>query len=112
MKLKMIGRRIVATLGLILFASAALAQAAYRIQVDGLACPFCAYGIEKKLGAIAGVTRVETDIAAGTLSVTMAEGTPLDEATATRAVSEAGFSLRGFEALAPAALQGSRTPAQ
>ena len=104
---KLIGRRIAVTLGLALFASNALAQTAYRIQVDGLACPFCAYGIEKKLGAIAGVARVETDIAAGTVTATMDDGATMDEASATRAVQEAGFSLRGFEALGRAAANGA-----
>lgn len=82
-----------------LAASAAPAQQAYRIHVDGLACPFCAYGIEKKLAAIEGVERVDTDIASGTVSVTMAKGATLDEAIADQAVRAAGFSLRRFEAL-------------
>ena len=33
-------------------AGAWAAVASYRLQVDGLACPFCAYGIEKKLTAL------------------------------------------------------------
>ncbi|HKJ69710.1 MAG TPA: hypothetical protein VKA68_17270, partial [bacterium] len=28
------------------------------IQVKGLACPFCAYGLEKKLGKLNGVKQV------------------------------------------------------
>lgn len=73
------------------------AQLAYGLRVDGLSCPFCAYGIEKKLGAVKGVQRVEVDIASGTVTVTMAKGATLDEATAKKAVEEAGFSLRGLE---------------
>lgn len=35
-------------LGLMLLASSVYAAGpSYRIEVDGLACPFCAYGIEK-----------------------------------------------------------------
>ena len=30
------------------------AGAVHRFQVDGLACPFCSYGIEKQLNAIPG----------------------------------------------------------
>ena len=37
-----------------LSAAAMAASPAYRLLVDGLACPFCAYGIEKKLSAIEG----------------------------------------------------------
>ncbi|MDQ3269572.1 MAG: heavy-metal-associated domain-containing protein [Pseudomonadota bacterium] len=51
------------TLGLLVLAANALASpASYRLRVDGLACPFCAYGIEKQLSKLDGVARVETDI--------------------------------------------------
>ncbi len=73
----------------------------YRIEVDGLACPFCAYGIEKKLLAVQGVEGVETHIGEGVVMVTMEEGIALDEAVAKQAVREAGFTLRGFEQVSP-----------
>ncbi|MBI3937761.1 MAG: heavy-metal-associated domain-containing protein [Betaproteobacteria bacterium] len=97
-------RRTVLVLGLVLMSvSAFAAQQAYKLRVDGLACPFCAYGIEKKLNAVKGVQRVEVDISSGSVTVTMAEGTSLDEATAKQAVKDAGFTLRGFEPAQPAA---------
>ncbi len=34
----------------------------YKLYVDGLACPFCAYGVEKKVGGLTGVETVEIDI--------------------------------------------------
>lgn len=69
----------------------------YRLTVDGLACPFCAYGVEKQLGAIDGVGKLATDIAAGTVTITMKPDGVLDETRARRAVEAAGFSLRGFD---------------
>ncbi len=69
----------------------------YNVGVDGLGCPFCAYGIEKHLGQIAGVQKVDVDIKRGVVIVTMAAGTTLDENTAQRAVENAGFDLRSFE---------------
>lgn len=69
----------------------------YRIQADGLACPFCAYGIEKQLSAVEGVESVETDIKSGSVMVTMKTGAALDEATAAEAVERAGFTMRGFK---------------
>ena len=69
----------------------------YRLQVDGLACPFCAYGVEKKLSRVEGVETLTLDIDAGHVTVTMAPGRALDEAVARQAISEAGFTLRGFE---------------
>ncbi len=68
----------------------------YNVGVDGLGCPFCAYGIEKELGSIKGVTKVDVDIKRGVVIVTMAAGTSLDENTAQRAVENAGFDLRSF----------------
>ncbi len=68
----------------------------YELTVDGLACPFCAYGIEKKLGAIDGVTGIEIDINKGVVRVTMSEGAKLEEPAARKAVKSAGFSLRRF----------------
>lgn len=110
MDVKSVGRRIAVALGLAVFASSALAQAAYRIHVDGLACPFCAYGIEKKLGALPGVAGLETHLKDGTVIITMKEGAVLDEASAKRAVQEAGFSLRQFEALPSAPQDAPAAP--
>ncbi|TAJ22569.1 MAG: copper chaperone [Rugosibacter sp.] len=73
------------------------APATYQLYVDGLSCPFCAYGIEKKLGAVNGVQGVETNIKDGTVIFIMKDGVTLDEAAAKQAVKEAGFSLRKFE---------------
>jgi len=75
------------------------APEAYRLQVDGLACPFCAYGIEKQLGALERVQSVETHIKDGVVIVIMQEGATLDEAMAKKAVREAGFKLRKLEAV-------------
>ncbi|MDP3844563.1 MAG: heavy-metal-associated domain-containing protein [Oxalobacteraceae bacterium] len=98
MKFRTFTQRMAAALSLVLFATTVFAApTAYQLRVDGLACPFCAYGIEKKLNAIEGVQRIDVDIASGAVAVTMAEGATLDEAAAKKAVKEAGFSLRKFE---------------
>ncbi len=87
-------------LGLMLFAATtALADShVYKLYVDGLACPFCAYGVEKKVGGLDGVKRIDIEIDDGVVAVTMDAGATLDEATAKQAVDEAGFTLRKFEA--------------
>ncbi len=69
----------------------------YALGVDGLACPFCAYGIEKKLSAIDGVENVETDVKSGQVVVTLSEGKTLSEEVARQAVKDAGFSLRSMK---------------
>ncbi len=68
----------------------------YDVGVDGLGCPFCASGIEKQLGSVAGVDTVDVDIKRGVVIVTMAAGATLDEGTARQAVENAGFDLRSF----------------
>lgn len=83
-------------LGLTLMATAASA-AAYRIHLNGLACPFCAYGVEKKLGEIKGVDRLQTNIKTGMVTIIMKDGATLDRATAAKAVRDAGFQLDRFE---------------
>ncbi len=91
-------RTAIFTLSMILISTAALAAGqAYKLRVDGLACPFCAYGIEKQLSRIEGIKQIEVDIRTGTVAVIMVDGAILDEATAEKAVKAAGFSLRGFE---------------
>ena len=87
-------------LALMLFAAtAAVADShVYKLYVDGLACPFCAYGVEKKVGGLSGVETVEIDIDGGLVAVTLADGATLEESAAKRAVDEAGFTLRKFEA--------------
>lgn len=98
MKLAMFTARVALVAGLLLVAISALAApASYRLHVNGLACPFCAYGIEKKLKEVPGVEHVETDIKDGVVVVTMEEAAAMDEAAAKQAVKEAGFTLEGFE---------------
>jgi len=89
-------RTAVFALSLLLPVTAFAAQARYQLQVDGLACPFCAYGIEKQLTRTDGVKNIEIDINAGTVTVTMAEGAAMTQAQADRIVKDAGFTLRGF----------------
>lgn len=69
----------------------------YDVGVDGLGCPFCAYGIEKELGSLKGVHKVAVDIKRGVVIVTMTSGATLDRATAKKAVENAGFDLRSFK---------------
>ncbi len=91
-------RTAITVLSLVLMSAAALAAPqVYKLHVEGLACRICAYGVELRLSEIEGVTALETDVRRGTVTVTMADGAELDEATARRAVEAAGFKLRTLE---------------
>lgn len=89
-------RTAVFALALLLPVTGFAAPTQYQLSVDGLACPFCAYGIEKKLNAVEGVTKIGVDINAGTVTVTMAEGASMTKTQADQIVKDAGFTLRGF----------------
>jgi len=81
-------------------AGAAVAGAQrYALQVKGLACPFCAYGIEKQLKKLDAVDAVRIDIGQGHVVVTAREGDSLSEAQLKQAVEDAGFTLSGIEEL-------------
>lgn len=83
---------------LMLMATGAWAKGlVYEVGVDGLACPFCAYGIEKQLSKLDGVEAVETDIKQGLVVVRVEDGKTLDKPQVEQAVKKAGFSLRSFE---------------
>ena len=86
------------TLLAMLFAgtAGAWAKSIYSFKVDGLACPFCSYGVEKQLKAIPGVKGVKVSIKTSTVTVTMKDGTKLTKAQADRAVKNAGFKMRSF----------------
>ncbi len=70
---------------------------AYRLYVDGLACPFCAYGVEKNILGLKGVEKMDIDMEGGFVTVVMEGGKVLDEKVAKKAVADAGFTLRSFE---------------
>jgi len=66
----------------------------YQMRVDGLACPYCAYGIEKKLNAIDGVEKIDIDLEKGLVIVNVAEGIKISDEQMTRLFDDAGFTYR------------------
>lgn len=44
------------------------AMDSFEVQVDGLGCPFCAYGLEKKFKEFKGIKKVAIDIETGDFS--------------------------------------------
>jgi mercuric ion binding protein len=83
-------------LGLTWSVSVLAAGIQYQLRVDGLACPFCAYGVEKKLSSIEGVEDIEVNIEKGEVLVTMKDGSTLSETLAGEKIEKAGFTLGSF----------------
>lgn len=66
------------------------------IRVDGLSCPFCAYGLEKHLKKVAGVEGIEINMKSGKAIVHLKPGAQVDDAALKAAVKKAGFTARGI----------------
>jgi len=64
------------------------------IKVDGLACPFCAYGIEKKLKKLEGVEALNVLMDEGEVRIKLKEGATVTEEQIRKAVADAGFTVR------------------
>ncbi len=84
-------------LALALMQSAWAAGSHYEMRVDGLACPFCAFGIEKKLKAIDGTSDIKVDLDKGLVSVNMAEGKSLSEEQMKKLYNDSGFTFRSMK---------------
>jgi len=81
-------------LGLSWSVAALAAGTQYQMRVDGLACPYCAYGIEKKLNAIDGVEKIDVDLENGLVIVDVIEGVKLSDEQMTQLFNDAGFTYR------------------
>lgn len=68
----------------------------YIMRVDGLACPYCAYGIEKKLKQIEGVEKIDVDLDKGLVKVDVREGTELEQEQMKQLYKDAGFTYRSM----------------
>jgi len=84
-------------LSLLLWQNVFAAGTHYEMRVDGLACPFCAYGIEKKLKAIEGTSNIKVDLNKGLVSVNMADGKNLTEEQMKVLFNDAGFTYRSMK---------------
>lgn len=89
---------LLALVGFALFSTPAIASIeSVTMRVDGLACPFCAYNIEKRVRTLPGVdrgTRIVTSVEDGTATFEWKKGVVFEPAAARRAVREAGFTPR------------------
>jgi len=69
-------------------------QRRYEIRADGLACPYCAYGIEKKFNQIEGVTHVNVDLKKGLVVVTGKDSLKLLVPQLKVLFNDSGFTFR------------------
>jgi mercuric ion binding protein len=65
---------------------------AFEVQVDGLGCPFCAYGLEKKFKEFKGIKKVAIDIETGDFSFQYPSEKALSMEDVVAQVKKAGYT--------------------
>jgi copper chaperone CopZ len=65
-----------------------------QIRVDGLSCPFCAYGLEKKLKKVEGAANLFIQLEEGIVSLDVPAGQKPSEQDLKKVVTDAGFTPR------------------
>ena len=73
---------------------AVLEGASVTLKVDGMVCPFCAYGLEKRLRDLPAHDETLIQVSDGLVQIRVKEGEQLTDEAIEDAVERAGFSLR------------------
>jgi copper chaperone CopZ len=63
-----------------------------KVEVKGLACPFCAYGLEKKLKETDGVKTIKIDVEEGLAYLSVLKSQKPTKETLEKIVTDAGFT--------------------
>lgn len=71
----------------------------YRMPVQGMVCPYCAYNVEQRFNALEGVQYVDVNLDKGQVVVAVAEGHALSRSRAAALYKEAGFQLEALNAI-------------
>ncbi|MFQ5536869.1 MAG: heavy-metal-associated domain-containing protein [Gemmatimonadota bacterium] len=71
-----------------------LEGASVMLKVDGMSCPFCAYGLEKRLKELPAVDAVQIRVGDGVVQIRTKDGQSLADDALNGAVEKAGFTLR------------------
>lgn len=76
--------------------AAAVQSGPQRVElvVTGLTCPFCAYGIEKRLRRLEGLDSLAIDFRTGRVILQVRDGSLASDDRLRQLVRQAGFSLR------------------
>lgn len=67
----------------------------FTVQVDGLGCPFCAYGLEKKIKKLKGIKKVKIDMEDAVMTFNYPAEKELTMAAVEKQVDEAGYTAVG-----------------
>jgi len=87
-----------------------------EMQVDGMTCPFCVYGIEKKLEAVGEVRDVSSNLKTGIGDINLNKNGQIDIGRLNKAIHESGFTpgkmkINATGKLTTYKLEGKENPA-
>ena len=72
---------------------------AFTLRVEGLGCPFCAYGLEKKFKNVKGIKALKIDIQTGKMTYNVPAANKMTLADADTRVTKAGYTAKGISVL-------------
>ncbi len=70
------------------------------LKVDGLACPFCSYGLSKELKRVEGIKEANIFVDEGRVELEVEQGKPVDIEKLPEAVRKGGFTAREIKVTA------------
>jgi len=68
-----------------------------KIEIKGMACPFCAFGMEKELKKVAGVDNVEIELKAGLAYISTPISQKPTKESLEKIITDAGFTVGKIE---------------
>ena len=68
-----------------------------KIEIKGLACPFCAFGMEKELKKVTGVRNVEIELTEGLAYISTPKKQQPTREALEKIIEEAGFTVGEIE---------------
>ncbi|HRI01566.1 MAG TPA: cation transporter [Saprospiraceae bacterium] len=71
----------------------------FLVRVEGLGCPFCAYGLEKKFRKVKGIKQIKIDISNGKMTYEVPATNLMKLTEADALVTKAGYVAKGISVL-------------
>jgi periplasmic mercuric ion binding protein len=90
--MKKITRTLALAFGLSMVSIPAFADQVVEVDVNGMACEFCAYGLQGTLSELDGATEAEVSLGLQLARIVFEDDTPIDEEQIRQAVLDAGFT--------------------
>ena len=69
----------------------------YELRVDGMACAFCAYGIEKKFRKMDGIEDIDIDLQKGLVQVKTRADKTFTEDELKTLIKDSGFTFKSLQ---------------